>query len=112
MLSCSNQHPVWRQILMGFYMIYLIASYTLQFVIIGATFSSIVIFLVYVLNQLLIESGSSFLNSIATDNLPKQILFGTYLVLVFITMFISLTLPVEKGIGYFRFVAVVFSIIS
>lgn len=62
MISCGNQHPFWRQILMGFYMIYLIASFTLQFVLIGAAFASIVIFLVKVLNQRLLESGSSFLN--------------------------------------------------
>lgn len=56
---------------MGFFMIYLIANFVLQFVIIGATFSSIVIFLVYTINLLLLNSRSSFLNSIATDNLPK-----------------------------------------
>lgn len=97
---------------MCLYMVYLIASFALQFVIIGATFSSIVIFLVYVLNHLLEQSGSALLQKLVNDNLIKQILFGTYLVLVFIALFISLTLPVEKGVAYFRFVAVIFSIMT
>ena len=112
MLSCGNKHPFLRQLMMFMFMIYLISSYILQFVIIGATFSSIVIFLVYVLNQLFLLSSVSILEDFANGNLVQQTLFATYLFLIFLTLFISLTLPVEKGIAYFRFVAVIFSLLT
>jgi len=60
-LSCANKHPFYRQLLMFFYMMYLISSFMLQFVIVGATFSSIVIFLDYLLKLTLSRSGSKFL---------------------------------------------------
>jgi hypothetical protein len=57
-------------------------------------------------------SNSEILQGMANSDLTRQILFSSYLFLIFLTMFISLTLPVEKGIGYFRFVAVIFSLMT
>jgi len=45
MVSCGrNDHPCCRQILMVFYMIYMITLYLLQFLTVGAMFVTIIIF--------------------------------------------------------------------
>ena len=98
--------------MMCIYMLYLISSYVLTFVIVGATFSAIVIFLIYCLDNIFLTSGSPFLVSLATKRFTSQFLFGTYLFLLLLVMLISLTLPVDKGINYFRFTAIVFSLLS
>jgi cellulose synthase/poly-beta-1,6-N-acetylglucosamine synthase-like glycosyltransferase len=61
MISCMNRQPCLRQLMMCMFMIYLIASFMLQFVTIGVTFSSIVIFLVYVINTFFKMSNSVIL---------------------------------------------------
>ena len=45
MVSCGrNDHPFIRQLLMGFFMIYLSTLYVLQFLTVGAMFATIIIF--------------------------------------------------------------------
>jgi len=112
MLSCLNQHPFYRQILMFFYMIYLITGFILQFLIVGISFSSIVLCLDYTLKMVFKQSNNSFLLYLASGTLLKEIVFSLYLFLVFLTIIISLSLPVDHGICYFRFVAVLFTILS
>jgi len=62
MISWSrSDHPWYRQTMMIFFMIYLITLYTLQFVIVGATFSSVLVFVTTLLKQVLLSSGNSIL---------------------------------------------------
>jgi len=98
--------------MMCLFMVYLFSMYILNFVIIGATFSAIVIFLSYSLNNLFLESNSTFLNDLANSQLTSQIFFGIYLILIFIVLLVSLSLPVERGMSYFRFTICVFSLLS
>jgi cellulose synthase/poly-beta-1,6-N-acetylglucosamine synthase-like glycosyltransferase len=54
MVSWSrNDHPFYRQAMMLFFMLYLITLYTLQFLIIGATFSSVLVFVTTLLKQVM-----------------------------------------------------------
>lgn len=63
---------------MCLFMVFLASMYLLNFVIIGATFSAVVIFLSYSVNDLFLQSSSTFLNELATSNLTGQLFFGTY----------------------------------
>lgn len=59
MISCMNQHPCYRQILMFLYMLYMISSFALTFVIVGATFSTIIIFYNYSLHTIFLYQSNS-----------------------------------------------------
>jgi len=98
--------------MMFFYLIYLISGFILQFLIIGISFSSIVLCLDFTLKLQFKQSNNEFLLYLANGNLMKQIIFSSYLFLLFLTIIISLSLTVERGICYFRFVAVIFTILS
>lgn len=112
MISFSrNDHPWYRQLMMILFMVYLLSIYLLNYLIIGITFSSIVLFLDYLTKTVFLTTSSPFLQSLANGNLISGIIFGAYLFLVLISIFVSVTLPIERAMPYFRFVAVLFSIL-
>ena len=106
-----NDHPWYRTIMMYIFMAYLLSIYLLNFLIIGITFSSIVLFLDYLIKTVFLTTNSPFFQSLAKGNLISEILFGAYLFLVLISIFVSVTLPIERAMPYFRVVALSFSIL-
>jgi len=113
MISCSNQHPCYRQLLMILYMLYMISSFALAFVIVGATFSTIMIFYNYALHTIfLYQSDAKWLINLNKTSFVREFLFATYLTCLVLVLIVSLTLPVDKGIGYFRVAVVILSIMS
>lgn len=111
MIQCCNGHPMLRCFMMVLFMLYLISEFALSFMIVGATFSAVVILLSFTLRDIFLASNSAWLQKIADHNLPGELLFSTYLVMIILTVMISLSIPVDKGIGYFRFIGVVFGIL-
>ena len=113
MVSCGrNDHPCYRQLLMVFYMIYLLTLYLLQFITVGAMFVTIMVFYDKFFEVLFVDTSTSqFMNDVYTNGILKKVLFASYLGMIFISTFVSIALPIDRAMSYFRFVAVMMAIL-
>ena len=113
MITCGrNDHPFIRQLLMVFFMIYLTTLYLLQFLTIGAMFVTIIIFFDQFFEVLFVQtSDSQFLKDVYDNGIIKKVLFTAYLGMIFLSTFVSISLPIERAMGYFRVVSVILGIL-
>ena len=106
-VSCGrNDHPWYRQILMCLFLIYLITLFLLQFLTVGATFVTIMIFYDQFFKVLFVGSNQT-LTDIYENGILRQILFATYLGVIIISTFVSISLPIDRAISYFRIVSTI-----
>ena len=109
MLSCRrNDHPVWRQILLIFFFVYLITLQLLQFVAVGAVMVTIIIF-VNQLQALVLEQGAD--SEIYQDQIITKTFFATYCFMIFLVTFASVAMPLDRAICYFRITSVILGIL-
>jgi len=113
MVSCGrNDHPWYRQTLMILYMIYLTTLYLLQFITVGAMFVTVVVFLDQFFKVLFVEqSKSEFMVNLYNSRILQKILFSVYLGMVFLSTFVSISLPIDRAMSYFRIVSIFMGIL-
>ena len=113
MVSCGrNDHPWWRQLLMLLFMLYLTTLYLLQFLTVGAMFVTIIIFLDQLLQLLLeLNSDSSFAYDLYENGIITKTFFAMYVGMIFLTTFVSVSMPIERAMCYFRIVAIILGIL-
>lgn len=109
MVSCGrNDHPFIRQFLLLFFMIYLITLFLLQFITVGAMFVTIVIFYDQFFKTLFVDTGDNqTLIDIYDNGVLKNIIFGVYLGTLFLSVFVSISLPIDRAMGYFKLVSII-----
>jgi len=112
MVSCGrNDHPWYRQVLMVLFMIYLTTLYLLQFLTVGAMFVTIMIFYDMLFELVLVEEVGGVAEDIYNDGILKKILFAAYLGMIFLSLFVSISMPIDRAMGYFRVVSIVMAIL-
>jgi len=113
MISCGrNDHPWYRQVLMFFFMIYMITLYLLQFLTVGAMFVTIMIFFDQFFEVLFVEdSNSQVMRDIYENGILKKVLFSLYLGMIFLSTFVSIALPIDRAMGYFRVVSMIMAVL-
>jgi len=93
-------------------MIYLATLYLLQFLTVGAMFVTIIIFFDQFFKLLFVETGDSqFLTDVYNNGILKKVLFSAYLGMIFLSTFVSIALPIERAMGYFRIVAIIMAVL-
>lgn len=112
MVSCGrNDHPFYRQFLLIFFMIYMITLFLLQFITVGAMFVTIVIFYDQFFKTLFVDPGTNqALIDIYNNGVMRTIVFSIYLAVLFLSVFVSISLPIDRAMGYFKFVSVILGI--
>lgn len=112
MCSCGrNDHPCYRQLMMILFILYLLTLYLLQFLTVGAFFVTIIIFYDQLFKVILVNTSNNVtLQNIYYDGILKKILFGTYLCVIFITVFASISLPIDRAMKYFNVVSIILGI--
>lgn len=113
MVSCGrNDHPFYRQLLMIIFMIYLATLYLLQFLTVSAMFVTIMIFFDQLFKTILVtDSGNQFLADVYSNGILKKVFFAAYLSMIFLSIFVSVALPIDRAMGYFRVVSIIMSIL-
>ena len=113
MVSCGrNDHPFYRQLLMVIFMIYLATLYLLQFLTVSAMFVTIMIFFDQLFKTILVtDSGNQFLADVYSNGILKKVFFAAYLSMIFLSIFVSVALPIDRAMGYFRVVSIIMSIL-
>jgi len=105
MVSCGrNDHPWYRQILLCLFMIYLVTLFLLQFLTIGALFVTIMIFYDQFFKGLFVGSNQT-LTDIYENGILRKVFFSLYLGVIFIATFVSISLPIDRAMTYFRLVS-------
>jgi cellulose synthase/poly-beta-1,6-N-acetylglucosamine synthase-like glycosyltransferase len=115
MVSCDrNDHPIARQLGVLLFMTYLTLLFSFQFLIIGATFASVYVFLRSITNSILQKFAfeDPFLGKVYDDAVIAKIIYALYLFTIFITLFMSMSVPIEKAMPCFRCMGLLFSIFS
>lgn len=51
------------------------------------------------------------MNDVYTNGILKKVLFSSYLGMIFVSTFVSISLPIDRAMNYFRFVAVMMAIL-
>ena len=75
-------------------------------------YATIIVFYDQFFEALLVTNGSDDLATrIYESGILYQIFFGSYLMILFISIYVANSLPIERAMPYFRFVAVVMSIL-
>jgi len=93
-------------------MIYLATLYLLQFLTVGAMFVTIMIFFDQFFKLLFVETGDSqFLTDVYNNGILKKVLFSAYLGMIFLSTFVSIALPIDRAMGYFRIVAIIMAVL-
>ena len=91
-------------------MVYFIVLYLLSWLIVGVMFVTIMIFYDQFFKILFVESNDSeFMTEIYNNGIMKKVLFSVYLACVFISVFVSLSLPVQRAVPYFHVVSTIMS---
>ena len=112
MISCGrNNHPWYRQALMILFMIYLITLYFLQFFTMGAMFASIIIFFDQFFVTLFVATGSEWTTEFYNSGVPMEVFQAVYMFCLFLSIFIAISLPIDRAMPYYRTIAVIFAII-
>jgi cellulose synthase/poly-beta-1,6-N-acetylglucosamine synthase-like glycosyltransferase len=116
MISFSrNDHPNWRQAMMVLFMSFLTALFVFQFLIIGATVASVIVFLASVIDIIvknnLDPDAYGFWANIVDSKIVMKVFFGAYFFLCSVATFVSLGLPVDRGMSYFKPTAIILSIL-
>ena len=112
MISCGrNDHPWYRQAMMILFMIYMVTLYFLQFFTMGAMFASIIIFFDQFFVDIFVSNGSEWMTEFYDSGVPKEVFFSVYIFCLFLSIFIAISLPIDRAMPYFRVVAVIFAII-
>ena len=110
MVSCGrNDHPFYRQSLMLLFMVYMITLYLLQFLTVGAMFVTVIIFFEEFFKQL--AYTSEFLDDIYQNGILKKVIFSVYLGVIFLSVFVSISLPIDRAMPYFRVVSVILGVL-
>ena len=97
---------------MVLFMLYMITLYLLQFLTVGAMFVTIIVFFDQVFEVLLVEESSgTFWKDLYENGILKMLFFALYLGMIFLATFVSIALPIDRGIGYFRVIACILSVL-
>ena len=92
-------------------MLYLITLYLLQFITVGAMFVTVMVFYDQFFKTLFVDPGTNqTMINIYNDGILKKIIFSTYLGVIFISVFVSIALPIDRAMGYFRAVSIILGI--
>lgn len=112
MVSCSRTtHPIGKDFLMILYLAYYTTNFLLQFFSVGAMYAAFSIFFAQCFSQLAINSTSQNFVNLVQNNVFSQLFDIMYIGLIFMTIVLSLTIPVERGIVYFNFLMVLFGLL-
>ena len=116
MTSCNRtKHPWYRQIGMVLFLIYYTTNFLFQFFTVGAMYSAITIFVSQELAKAMEMSGyygdSNFIGMLLNKGIIQNFFIYFYLSLLLLTLVISLTTPVDKGIVYYSFLMAMFGIL-
>ena len=113
MISCGrNDHPWYRQCLMVFFMMYMTTLYLLQFLTVGAMFVTIIIFFDQFFEVLFVETNNSeVMKEIYDNGILKKVLFSLYLGVIFLSTFVSISLPINRAMAYFRVVSIILGVL-
>ena len=111
MISCGNKHGIVHQLLMFFFMFYLVLLFLLQFFTIGAMFATIIVFYNEFFFDLfeLTHSDSQIITNI--KDVTQKIFFAIYMMLLILSIFVSIALPIQRAMAYFHIVAVMMAIL-
>ena len=93
------------------FMIYLTTLYLLQFMTVGAMFVTIMIFYDMLFELVLVENGSNTAADIYNNGILKKVLFAAYLGMIFLSTFVSIALPIDRAMGYFRVVSIIMAVL-
>ena len=77
----------------------------------GAMFASILIFFDQFFEQIFVETGSQFWTTFYESGVPKEVFFATYMFGLFLSIFVAISLPIDRAMPYYRVIAVVFAVI-
>ena len=112
MISCGrNNHPWYRQALMILFMVYLITLYLLQFFTLGAMFASIIIFFEQFFVTVFKAAGNEWATEFYESGVPMAVFTAVYMFCLFLSMFIAISLPIDRAMPYYRTIGCIFSII-
>jgi len=113
MVSCRrNDHPCFWQLLMVVFLIYATTLFLLQFFIVGAMFVTIMIFFDQMFKQLFVEANSdSFMEDVYEGGIFRKVLFSFYFGMIFLTIFVSISLPIDRAMCYFRLVSTIMTLL-
>ena len=113
MISCGrNDHPFCRQLLMILFMMYMTTLYLLQFLTVGSMFVTIMVFFDQFFQVLFVETGNETLTEIYDNGIVKKIFFSLYLSVIFLSVFVSISMPINRAMPYFRVVSLILAILT
>ena len=113
MISCGrNDHPFCRQLLMILFMMYMTTLYLLQFLTVGSMFVTIMVFFDQFFQVLFVETGNETLTEIYDNGVLKKIFFALYLSVIFLSVFVSISMPINRAMPYFRVVSLILAILT
>ena len=111
MISCKRtRHGCCNSFMMVFFMIYMIATYTLQFFIVGALFAAIYAFYDQVFSS--VFDGNWALKEAYQSGIVMNIFAYIYSFLIVMVLILALALPLEKARGWFYIVTAAFGFIT
>ena len=93
------------------FMIYLITLYFLQFFTMGAMFASIVIFFEQFFVTLFVTTGNEDVTEFYNSGVPMEVFKAIYMFCLFLSIFIAISLSIDRAMPYYRVIAIIFSII-
>jgi len=116
MVSCMRtSHNCFSKLLTLLFMLYYIVVFAMSFLLLGAMYTSIVLFLQNYLEQLSEQyekqPPNSFIGFIFKHGILSQLFSYGYIAMMFASVIVSLTLPVDKGIKCFRVLCTIFGLL-
>jgi hypothetical protein len=100
--------------MMFFFLIYYITTFLLQFFTVGAMYASITIFLKQQIGALLTQSNTNsdtIVGRIIESGFIDAFFNFFYIAMIVMAIIVSLTTPVDRGIGYFKFLMSMFGVL-
>ena len=75
-------------------------------------FVTIMVFFDQLFKTILVtDSGNAFLADVYSNGILKKVFFAAYLSMIFLSIFVSIALPIDRAMGYFRVVSIIMSIL-
>lgn len=120
MINCGRTtHGFLRQIGMIVYLLYFTVMQIFSFFMVGSLYVSVKLFFVGVFSQIVDSTSLNVNHPEIYDFFHKDsgfcfaIVFTySYITLLILTILVSIAVPIEKAITYFRFIASVFSVFT
>lgn len=100
---CRAPHPCYIKLGFFLFLLYYLLAFLFFMLALGWLFSMLAVFLSSQLDPLLADSSISLFREMARNHLLSEIFTYIFFFIIVLAMLASLTQPVDRAIGFFRF---------